>query len=205
VKTPEAMAANTAETTAPPRVQEASDDILITRFQAGDEHAFRLLVERYSERIRNLVFSIFHDSDLIDDATQEIFIKAYRALPNFRFDASFYTWLYRITINHCRDIMRKQKLRKTFSLNTLLENRDKELTMKTSVQPEDTDTRDWINRGLQQLPEKYRTPVILKDMEGCSYEEIAEIMQCELGTVKSRLSRGRSMLRGWLKPLLEGY
>ncbi|PLX23928.1 MAG: RNA polymerase subunit sigma-70 [Ignavibacteria bacterium] len=198
------MAVEIAEKIAPPRTQDPSDDILVTRFQSGDDHAFRLLVERYSERIRNLVFSVFHDTDLIDDVTQDVFIKAYRALPNFRFDASLYTWLYRITINHCRDIMRKQKLRRTLSLNTLLENRDKELTMKTAVQPEESDTRDWINRGLQRLPEKYRTPVILKDMEGCSYQEMAEIMQCELGTVKSRLSRGRSMLRSWLEPILEG-
>lgn len=198
------MAVEVAEKIAPPRTQDPSDDILVTRFQSGDEHAFRLLVERYSERIRNLVYSVFHDSDLIDDVTQEVFIKAYRALPRFRFDSSLYTWLYRITINHCRDIMRKQKLRRTLSLHTLLDNRDKELTMKTSVQPEETDTQQWINKGLQRLPEKYRTPVILKDMEGCSYQEMAEIMQCELGTVKSRLSRGRSMLRSWLEPILEG-
>ncbi|MBN1447808.1 MAG: RNA polymerase sigma factor [Bacteroidetes bacterium] len=189
----------------PPRATEPGDDILITRFQAGDDDAFRLLLERYTERIRNLVFSIFHDTDLIDDITQDVFIKTYRALPHFRFDASFYTWLYRITVNHCRDIMRKQKLRKMLSLHSLMETRDRELTVKTSVQPADTDTQEWIQKGLQKLPEKYRLPVILKDMEGCSYEEMADIMQCELGTVKSRLSRGRSMLRDWLRPMLEGY
>lgn len=205
MKTPEGMEADIVEQSAPPSVKEASDDVLITRFQAGDEHAFRLLVERYAERIRNLVFSIFHDTDLIDDVAQEVFIKTYKALPNFRFDAAFYTWLYRITINHCRDIMRKQKLRRTVSLHTLMDHRDKELTMKTAVQPEDNDTRELIHKGLQRIPEKYRTPIILKDMEGCSYQEMADIMQCELGTVKSRLSRGRSMLRSWLKPLLEGY
>ncbi|MCB2204072.1 sigma-70 family RNA polymerase sigma factor [bacterium] len=198
------MTGYAAESTAPPLTVETGDDVLITRFQAGDEDAFRILLERYSERIRNLVFSVLHNPDLIDDVTQDVFIKAYRALPRFRFDASFYTWLYRITINHCRDIMRKQKLRRSLSLNTLLEVRDKELTAKTSVPPVDTDTKEWIQRGLQRLPEKYRTPVILKDMEGFSYEEMAEIMQCELGTVKSRLSRGRSMLRSWLQPILEG-
>ncbi len=198
------MTGYAAETAAPPLAREAGDDVLITRFQAGDDEAFRVLLERYTERIRNLVFSVLHDADLIDDVTQEVFIKAYRALQGFRFDAAFYTWLYRITINHCRDIMRKQKLRRTLSLNTLLDIRDKELTVKTSVQPEDTETMEWIHRGLQKLPEKFRTPVILKDMEGFSYEEMAEIMQCELGTVKSRLSRGRSMLRTWLRPILEG-
>jgi RNA polymerase sigma-70 factor (ECF subfamily) len=198
------MTGNTAETHAPVRAPEAGDDILITRFQSGDETAFRALLDRYSERIRNLVYSVLHDKSQIDDVTQEVFIKTYRALPGFRFDASFYTWLYRITINHCRDIMRKQKLRRTFSLSTMLEVRDEELTAKTSVQPEYNEATEWIHRGLQKLPEKYRTPIILKDMEGFSYEEMADIMQCELGTVKSRLSRGRSMLRTWLRPLLEG-
>jgi RNA polymerase sigma-70 factor (ECF subfamily) len=203
--TPEAMADHVEEQTATHPAIDPGDDLLITRFQAGDEDAFRRLLERYAERIRNLVFGIFHDTDLIDDITQDVFIKAYRALPGFRFDASFYTWLYRITINHCRDIMRRQKRRNMLSLQTLLENRDPEVTAKTAVQPQDGDTQEWVQRGLQKLPEKYRIPVILKDLEGCSYEEMADIMQCELGTVKSRLSRGRSMLRSWLAPILEGY
>lgn len=199
------MANHLEEQTAPPPAIEPSDDLLITRFQAGDEDAFRRLLERYAERVRNLVYGIFHDTDLIDDITQDVFIKAYRAMPGFRFDASFYTWIYRITINHCRDIMRRQKRRNMLSLHRLLENRDPELTRMTAVQPEDGDTHEWVQRGLKKLPEKYRIPVILKDLEGCTYEEMADIMQCELGTVKSRLSRGRSMLRTWLAPLLEGY
>jgi len=201
--TPEGMTESIAEQTPPPTLPETSDDILITRFQAGDTDAFRVLLERYTERLRNLVFSIFHDTDLIDDIVQDVFIKAYGALPRFRFDASFYTWLYRITVNHCRDIMRKKKQRRTLSLHTLLDIRDPELTAKTAVHPQESDIREWIDRGLRKLPEKYRLPVILKDMEGCTYEEMAEIMQCEPGTVKSRLSRGRSMLREWLRPLLE--
>jgi RNA polymerase sigma-70 factor (ECF subfamily) len=193
----------TAQTTIP-RIEEMGDDILVTRFQSGDEHAFRLLMERHSERVRNLIFSIFHSADLVDDLTQDVFLKVYRALGHFRFDAAFSTWLYRIAVNHCRDEMRKRKLRRSVSLFTLLDSRDKEVTMKTSVKPQENETRELIDRGLQRLPDKYRIPVILKDMEGCSYEEMADIMQCELGTVKSRLSRGRNMLRVYLKPLLEG-
>lgn len=180
------------------------DDLLITRFQSGDESAFRLLMERHVERVRNLVFSIFHSAELVDDLTQDVFLKAYRALGQFRFDAAFSTWLYRITVNRCRDEMRKRKLRRYLSLHTLMETHDKEVTMKTAVQPQESETRELIDRGLQRLPEKYRLPVILKDMEGLSYEEMADVMSCELGTVKSRLSRGRSMLRAYLKPLLEG-
>ncbi len=179
------------------------DDVLITRFQAGDEHAFRFLMERHLERTRNLIFSIFRSAELVDDLTQDVFLKAYRALAHFRFDAAFSTWLYRIAINHCRDMMRKQKLRRSISLHALLEARDREVTMKTSVEPQEHETRELIDRGLQRLPEKFRIPVVLKDMEGLSYEEMAEVMQCEMGTVKSRLSRGRTMLREYLKPLLE--
>lgn len=189
--------------TAQTRVEDMDDDTLITRFQAGDELAFRLLMERHSERTRNLIFSIFRSSELVDDLTQDVFLKAYRALAHFRFDAAFSTWLYRIAVNHCRDVMRKQKLRRSISLHALLEARDKEVAMKTSVEPQEHETRELIDRGLQRLPEKYRIPVVLKDVEGLSYEEMADVMQCEMGTVKSRLSRGRTMLRVYLKPLLD--
>jgi RNA polymerase sigma-70 factor, ECF subfamily len=180
------------------------DDLLVTRFQSGDESAFRQLMDRHTERVRNLIYSIFHSMEPVDDLTQDVFLKAYRALGQFRFDAAFSTWLYRITVNHCRDEMRKRKIRRYLSLQSLMDTRDKEVTMKTSVHPHENETRELIDRGLQRLPDKYRIPVILKDMEGLSYEEMAEIMRCELGTVKSRLSRGRSMLRTYLKPLLEG-
>lgn len=186
-----------------PLTRDLSDDLLVTRIQGGDHAAFRHLMERHGERVRNLIYSIFNSPELIDDLAQEVFIKAYRALPGFRFDASVPTWLYRITVNHCRDELRRRKLRRIFSLQRMMDAGDKEVTQKTMVQPEEHDTRDVIQRGLQRLPEKYRLPVILKDMEGRSYDEIAEIMQCELGTVKSRLARGRGMLRDYLSPILE--
>jgi RNA polymerase sigma-70 factor, ECF subfamily len=189
--------------TAVPKARDLRDEILVTRFQSGDQDAFRHIMERHSERVRNLVYSMFDAADLVDDLTQEVFIKIFRALPAFRFDAAFTTWLYRITINHCRDEIRRRKLRRMFSLQRLLEAGDKEVTMKTMVEPEEHETREAIQHGLQRLPEKYRLPVILKDMEGHSYEEIADIMQCELGTVKSRLARGRGMLRDYLSPILE--
>lgn len=200
---PEGMRETEIAQTSPPRVENMGDDSLITRFQSGDEHAFRLLLERHCERVRNLVFSMFRSAELVDDITQDVFIKVYRALPRFRFDAAFSTWLYRITVNQCRDVMRKQKLRRFCSLQTLLDANDEEVTMKTSVLPREHDMKEVVEKGLQRLPERYRIPVILKDMEGLSYEEMADVMQCELGTVKSRLSRGRTMLRLFLKPLME--
>jgi len=182
--------------------QHLADDILVTRFQGGDERAFRVLMERHIERIRKLVFVVLNRAELVDDLTQEVFINAYRALPNFRYDASFYTWLYRIAVNRCRDEMRKLSVRKMFSLERLLDARDKEVIIRTSVEADEQDTSDIIHAGLQRLPEKYRVALILKDIEGRSYEEIAEIMQCELGTVKSRLARGRTLMRKYLSPIL---
>jgi RNA polymerase sigma-70 factor (ECF subfamily) len=179
------------------------DEQLITAFQSGNLDVYRILVERYQERIRNLLFSIFRDRDFIDDLAQEIFIKAYQALPHFRFEASFYTWLYRIAVNKCRDELRKKKARRFFSFQTLDEGIEKELNVRLSVPPENRDTQELVAMGLQILPEKFRTAVVLKDIEGLSYEEIAEVMQCELGTVKSRISRARAMLRKALKPLME--
>ena len=100
-------------------LRKMSDEELITTFQSGDHNVYRFLVERHQERIRNLLFSIFHDRDFIEDLAQEVFIKAYQALPRFRFEASFYTWLYRIAVNKSRDELRKKKLRRFFSFQTL--------------------------------------------------------------------------------------
>jgi RNA polymerase sigma-70 factor (ECF subfamily) len=180
-----------------------TDDEVVTLFQNGEREVYRVLVERYQERIRNLLFSIFHNKDVIDDLAQEVFIKAYSALPNFRFEASFYTWLYRIAVNKSRDELRKKKIRRFFSFQPLDEGIDTELRERLSVAPENRDTQELLALGLQTLPEKFRTAVVLKDIDGLSYEEIAEVMQCELGTVKSRISRARAMLRKALKPLLE--
>ena len=180
-----------------------NDEALITAFQNGDRDVYRFLVERHQERIRNLLFSIFHDRDFIDDLAQEVFIKAYQALPHFRFEASFYTWLYRIAVNKGRDELRKKKARRFFSFQTLDEGIEKELDARLSVSPENRDAQELVAMGLQTLPDKFRIAVVLKDIEGLSYEEIADVMQCELGTVKSRISRARAMLRKALKPLME--
>jgi len=184
-------------------LREMNDEMLISIFQSGDRDVYRILVERHQERIRNLLYSIFHDRTFIDDLSQEVFIKAYQALPRFRFEASFYTWLYRIAVNKSRDELRKKKLRRFFSFQTLDEGFDGEISSRISVPPENRDTQELVALGLQTLPEKFRTAIVLKDIDGLSYEEIAEVMQCELGTVKSRISRARSMLKKSLKPLLE--
>lgn len=179
-----------------------SDDVLITMIQGGDTLAFRALVDRYRERIRNVVWSVLNDRALVDDIAQEIFIKAYEGLAQFRFDSSFYTWLYRIAINRCRDEIRRKKVRRIFSLQALLDAGDAEALRGTTVQPSEPDLGPHVQRALQRLPERYRVPVVLRDMDGLAYEEIADVLQCELGTVKSRIARGRNQLRELLEPLI---
>ncbi len=180
-----------------------SDEVLITLVHQGEQGAFRVLLERYQERIRNLIYFIFHDQQVVDDLSQEVFIKAYEALPQFRFQSSFYTWLYRIAVNKSRDELRKRKVRRWFSLQTMLDSGDKELGSKILVEQHDNELQELLAAGLKTLPEKYRIAIILKDVDGLSYEEIAEVMECEIGTVKSRLSRARAMLRKVLEPLLK--
>jgi RNA polymerase sigma-70 factor (ECF subfamily) len=185
------------------RLESKSDEVLVSLFQAGDDAVFRLLVERHQERIRNLLHSIFHEPETIDDLAQEVFIKAYEGLGRFRFESSFYTWLYRIAVNRSRDELRKRKIRRFFSFQSLDDAEDREFRERIAVEPKSSEAQELVEKGLKALPEKFRLPVILKDLDGLSYEEIAEVLQCEIGTVKSRLSRGRAMLRTILKPLLE--
>ena len=185
-------------------LDDRSDDVLIMLVQSGDEGAFRPLVDRYKERVRNLIYSILNDTSIVDDIAQEVFIRVYEGLAKFRFESSFYTWLYRITVNKCRDEMRKKKMRKFFSLHVLMDSSNEELQAKITVQPDNSWAEELVTKGLQQLPEKFRIPIVLKDIDGFSYEEMAKIMECEIGTVKSRLSRARTMLRVILAPLLEG-
>ncbi len=187
----------------PSSYAEKSDEVLITLFQNGERQVYKLLVDRYQERIRNLIFSIFHESGIVDDLAQEVFIKAYESLQTFRLDSSFYTWIYRIAVNKSRDEMRRRKIRRFLSFQTLVDEANKELVSKLSVPPENRDANEIVALGLQALPEKFRAAIILKDIEGLSYEEMAEVLQCELGTVKSRLSRARTMLRKVLQPILE--
>jgi RNA polymerase sigma-70 factor (ECF subfamily) len=180
-----------------------SDEVLITLFQNGERDAFRVLVQRYQARVKNLIHSIFHEAEAVDDLAQEVFIKAYEALPQFRFQSSFFTWLYRIAVNKARDELRRRKIRRILSLQALLESGDHELGSRLAIEPRDDETQELITSALGLLPEKFRVAVVLKEIEGLSYEEIAEVLQCEVGTVKSRLFRARVALRNILKPYLE--
>jgi len=185
------------------KLENAADDTLITLFLQGEEQAYRHLVERYQERIRNLIYSIFKDRELVEDLSQEVFLKAYEALPHFRFESSFYTWIYRIAVNKSRDELRRRKIRRFLSFQALDNGVRAELDMRMSTPPQTNEYADIVSLGLKALPDHQRIVVVLKDIEGLSYEEIADVLQIEVGTVKSRLSRARGMLREVLGPLLK--
>ena len=134
----------------------------------------------------------------MDDIAQDVFITVYRNLNHFRFESQFTTWLYRITVNKCKDYMRKIKIRNIFT--PLKEAEEK--TGDTTT-PESSDISGIVQKAIGRLPEKLRVPLLLKDIEGMSYQEIAETVQCEIGTVKSRIFRAREGLRNILKPYEE--
>lgn len=180
--------------------EQKSDNALILLFQGGEKMVFRFLVERYQERIRNLVYSIFNDPTIVDDLAQDIFIKVFEALPNFRFQSSFYTWVYRIAINKSRDELRKKKVKRIFSFGMFNDVEQLPQSSEFQIQIEDNEAKELLEKALKMLPEKFRMPIVLKDIDGLSYDEISDILECEVGTVKSRLSRGRSMLKEALRP-----
>ena len=187
------------------------DSELVIACQRGDPEAFRLLVERYEDRIYNLACSIVGDREAAQDAAQEAFIKAYRALPRFRGESGFFTWLYRIAVNVCLNQARRQSRRpEAFSLDELVDEHklsaDKFSSSETPLSDfERVELRQTIDTVLAGLSPDHRMAVVLKDVEGYSQEEIAEMMGCSVGTVKSRLSRARARLQELLRPMYEEW
>lgn len=179
-----------------PQILKLDDDFsLIQRFIEGDETCFKNLVHRHKEKVRNIIYLTLSNTDSVDDIAQEVFITVYKNLKSFRFESLFTTWLYRITINKCRDHIRKVKIRGIF---TPMKEDHENLYESQTVY---SDVPEIIHKAIKRLPEKLRTPLLLKDIEGLSYQEIAETVQCEIGTVKSRIFRAREGLKNILKPL----
>jgi len=180
-----------------PQILSIDDDYSIIRqFIDGDQSAFQILVKRHKEKVRNIIYVTMNNSALVDDIAQEVFITVYRNLKYFRFESQFTTWLYRITVNRCKDYLRKMNVRRIFS--PLEEgNEVTEFTTPT----ENKDVSQIVMDAISKLPVKLRMPLILKDIEGFSYQEIAETLKCEMGTVKSRIFRGREKLKEILQPL----
>ena len=179
-----------------PQILNLDDDFsLIKRFIEGDESTFNTLVQRHKEKVRNIIYITLNNHDLVDDIAQEVFLTVYKNLNNFRFESQFTTWLYRITVNKCKDHLRKMKIRNIFS-----PIKDSEEELGYTIHPENMDVSEIVQKAIAKLPEKLRVPLLLKDIEGLSYQEIAESVQCEIGTVKSRIFRAREGLRELLKP-----
>jgi len=180
-----------------PQILSIDDDYAIIRqFIDGDSSAFQILVKRHKEKVRNIVYVTMNNSALVDDIAQEVFITVYRNLKHFRFESQFTTWLYRITVNRCKDYLRKMNVRKIFSP---LEEGSEVTEYTTPV--ENSDVSKIVMDAISRLPAKLRMPLILKDIEGFSYQEISETLNCEMGTVKSRIFRGRERLKEILQPL----
>ena len=168
---------------------------LIEDFKVGDEDAFSKLVLRHREKVRNLVYLTLGDVDYVDDISQDVFISVYHKLKDFRFESKFTTWLYRITVNKCRDYLRKKKVRSIFvSIKEIDYNRG------VKSNPDSIDVPGLVRKGIEKLPEKLKTPLVLRDIKGFSYQEIADELKCEVGTVKSRIFRARESLKIILAP-----
>ena len=164
---------------------------VVERIRAGDKEAYALLVRKHQARIRSFCLWTLGNSAEADDAAQEVFIKAYRGLGGFRGAAGFSTWLHRIAVNHCRDLLRKRGRERTESWDALREQQG-EAAEKLVAREEPVERRRQLQEVLDRLPEQVRTILILREAEGLSYEELAEFLGCSLDAVKARLRRARS-------------
>jgi len=189
--------------------ERSVDQLLVERVQRGDKSAFDILVRKYQHKVMNVISRYIKDHSEVQDVAQEAFIKAYRALPRFRGDSAFYTWMYRIAINTAKNYLVAQgrRLPNTDIDAQDAEQYDGESALKEYATPESLLRRDEIQsavfRTIDQLPIDLKTAISLRELEGLSYEEIAEAMDCPVGTVRSRIFRARESLDKVLKPMLE--
>ncbi len=186
------------------------DQQLVERVQNGDKQAFDLLVIKYQRKLKRLLSRFIRDSAEVEDVAQEAFIKAYKALPSFRGDSAFYTWLYRIGINTAKNFLVSQG-RRAPTTNQGFDNEDAE-NFDTGGKLREMNTPEselmskqiaqTVNQTLESLPEELKTAITLREIEGLSYDEIANIMDCPIGTVRSRIFRARDAISEKLRPLL---
>jgi RNA polymerase sigma-70 factor (ECF subfamily) len=185
------------------------DRQLVARAQSGDKRAFELLVEKYQRKLARLLSRFIRDPAEVEDVTQEAFIKAYRALPAFRGDSAFYTWLYRIGINTAKNYLMAMGRRAPTSTEVEAEEAE---GFEEGEQLRDINTpeslllsneiAETVNSTIEQLPEELRTAIQMREIEGMSYEDIAKAMDCPIGTVRSRIFRAREAIAEQLRPLL---
>lgn len=187
---------------------KSADQALVERVQQGDKAAFDLLVRKYQQKVLNVIMRYVRDPDEAQDVAQEAFIKAYRALPRFRGDSAFYTWLYRIAINTAKNMLVSRGRRPPGSdvEVEVAEQLDSGTRLKDRSTPESYIHEEEVMRAVKEamdaLPEDLRTAIMLRELEGMRYEEIAEAMSCPIGTVRSRIFRAREAIDKKLKPIL---
>ena len=173
---------------------------------AGNRNSYAEIVRKYEGKVRGYCMSMLSDLAAAEDAAQEIFIKAYQSLSGFRGNSSFSTWLYRISANYCTDVLRKTARKKTESWDALLEKEGEKAEALFSAPPEarNAEHAELTSKLLEQLPEKSRTMLVLREIHGLSYQELAETLDCSIDSVKSRLKRARQELEIKMRHLLEG-
>ncbi len=197
----------------PVRVNVDVDAPLVERVKRGDQRAFEMLVVKYQRRVERLIGRMVRDVDLVPDIAQESFIRAYRALPNFRGDSAFYTWLYRIAVNTAKKALMELK-RDPLVTQAALASRDEEdETSRVENELSDGETPEslmaskqvaqTVNAAIDALSDDLRQAITLREIEGLSYEDIADIMNCPIGTVRSRIFRAREAIALRLRPLLD--
>ena len=186
------------------------DSQLVARAQQGDKQAFNLLVEKYQRKLTRLLSRFIRDQAEVEDVTQEAFIKAYRALPAFRGDSAFYTWLYRIGINTAKNYLMAMGRRAPTSTEVEAEDAegfDEGEQLRDINTPESVllsnEIAETVNSAIEQLPEELRRAIQMRELEGMSYEDIAQAMDCPIGTVRSRIFRAREAIAEKLRPLLD--
>ncbi|MCB8746673.1 RNA polymerase sigma factor RpoE [Rhodoferax sp. U2-2l] len=190
-----------------------SDAMLVQRTVAGDQRAFELLVIKYQRRVERLISRMVRDVDLVEDIAQETFINAYRALHQFRGDAQFYTWLYRIAVNTAKKFLLELKRDRTVSDSALASKDDDDETFRSKNEPSTDETPESVlaakeigqavGEVLAGLPDDLRQAITLREMEGMTYEDIAQLMACPIGTVRSRIFRAREAISAKVRPMLE--
>jgi RNA polymerase sigma-70 factor (ECF subfamily) len=193
-----------------------ADILLVQRTLAGDQRAFEMLVVKYRKRVERLIGRMVRDTDLVEDISQETFIRAYRALGQFRGEAQFYTWLYRIAVNTAKKQLMELKRDPIVLMSSMTSSDDDETSgveHELTGQVADAETPEAVlaskeiaqavNAAMEALPKELGQAIVLREIEGLSYEEIAEALDCPIGTVRSRIFRAREAISARIKPMLE--
>lgn len=186
------------------------EKLLVKKSQSGDVESFELLISSYDKRAYNIAYRIMGNEEDAKDMAQEALLRVFRSIKDFKGQSSFSTWLYRIVTNVCLDELRKRKNEKYISMDSSIQTEEGELHLELcsdketpEIAYERTEQMELIKNAIRNLSEEYRSVIVLRDIQGFSYEEISNMLDCSLGTVKSRINRARNMLRDKLKSSME--